>query len=145
MLNHLLFGSKLNYYQKKKKKKKNREKYNYNGHAVIIIIIIDSASSHVTSIRSFNLVQENIKVHFLVLHSSDQTQPLDLSSFGVSKMFMSNYKYNQNLSRQTNQIIKIYTALLQSNTTLHCRAAFRAIGIDIQISISNNGVQFTTD
>lgn len=126
-----------------RKKKKLREKYNYNGHAVIIII--DGASSHVTSIRSFNLVQENIKVHFLVLHSSDQTQPLNLSSFGVSKMFMSNYKYNQNLSRQTNQIIKIYTALLQSNTTLHRRAAFRAIGINIQISISNNGVQFNTD
>lgn len=29
----------------------------------------------------------------------------------------------------------------KSTTTLHYRAAFRAIGIDTQISISNNGVQ----
>lgn len=119
-----------------------RKRLNYSGPAVLIM---DGFSAHKNTIKSLNLIQDNLKIHFLVAHSSDQTQPLDLSIFGIAKQFMSNYKYNNSISRQSNQIIKIYTALAQATTQAHCRAAFRGIGIEPVVRFVNNKVQILTN
>lgn len=50
---------------------------------------------------------------------------------------MSNYHYNHNLSRQTNQLIRIHSSLCQATTASNCRAAFRCIGIDSIIQFVN--------
>ena len=52
-----------------------RNRYNYFGRAVIIT---DGLSAHYNAFSQINLQKENIYVHFLEAHSSDQTQPLDL-------------------------------------------------------------------
>lgn len=103
-----------------------RELHSYSGKA---ILIMDNCSSHINAIKNINLIEENLIVHFLIPHSSHLTQPLDLNIFGPTKQFMSNYHYIDNISKQSNQIIKIQTSLRQATTQFHCRAAFRSIGI----------------
>ena len=115
-----------------------RNKYSYAGKAVLIM---DNCSSHITSIKNINLLEENLVIHLLVPHSSHLTQPLDLNVFGSTKQFMSNYRYIDNLSRQSNQIIKIHCSLRQATTQYHCRAAFRSIGITTKIIFENNYIK----
>lgn len=67
--------------------------------AVPHVLIIDGYGSHYNGIKNVNLTQENLFVHYLTPHSSDQTQPLNFSIFGPTKQYMSNYKYNNLLSR----------------------------------------------
>lgn len=112
-----------------------REEKHYTGPA---LLIMDGYLAHYKSILNINLTQENLKIHYLVPHTSEQTQPLDLGIFAIAKRFMSNYKNNNELSRQTNQILKIHTALCQSTTMFHCRSAFKAIGIETIVRYDGN-------
>lgn len=66
------------------------------------------------------------RVHYLVPHSSDQLQPLDIQVFGSKKRFMSNYKHKDDLSELTNQIIWVHGALLSAAHTFYCHSAFKA-------------------
>ncbi|KAK8866650.1 hypothetical protein M9Y10_009616 [Tritrichomonas musculus] len=115
-----------------------RQKFNYFGPS---ILILNGFSAHYNAFKNVNLLQENLILHCLIPHSSDQTQLLDLCIFNSSKQFMSNYRYISLLTRQTNQIINMHTALYQSTSQLNCRSAFRSIGIDTQVRIFNNNVQ----
>ena len=114
-----------------------RQKFNY---FIPSILILDGFSAHYNAFKNVNLLQENWILHYLTPHSSDQTQPLDLCIFNSSKQFMSNYRYISLLTRQTNQIINMHTALYQSTSQLNCRSAFRSIGIDTQVRNLNNNV-----
>lgn len=104
---------------------------------------MDGYLAHYKSILNINLTQENLKIHYLVPHTSKQTQPLDLGIFAIAKRFMSNYKNNNELSRQTNQILKIHIALCQSTTMYHCRSAFKAIGIETIVFANLNLCKIT--
>lgn len=84
-------------------------------------------------LENIDLPNENLIIHILPAHSSEQTQPLDLGIFAITKRFMSNYHYNHKLTRQTNRIICIHNSLIQATTWLSCGATFRRIGIDSQI------------
>ena len=68
-----------------------RKKYNYYGPAVLIM---DGLAAHKIAIQKLNIYNDNLIVHFLPAHSSDQTQPLDLGVFAVAKRFMLNYHSN---------------------------------------------------
>ena len=103
-----------------------RKLYSYNGPA---ILIMDGYKAHELAIKEQDLVDNNIKVHYLVPHSSDQLQPLDIGVFGCMKRFMSNYKRKDDVSELTNQIIRAHGALLSAAPTVYCHSAFKAIGI----------------
>lgn len=103
-----------------------RQKFKYNGRAVIIT---DGLLAHKSAFDSIDLSKENLVIHYLEPHSSDQVQPLDLGIFGGMKRFLSNYKNNTELSPAANQILKIFQALYQMCTPINCRAAFRASGL----------------
>lgn len=103
-----------------------REKVQYYGKAVLIM---DGYLSHQKVIESLNFEEDNLFIHFLVPHTSDQTQPLDISIFGVMKRFQANFKSKNFLSYQTNQILKIHQTLYQACTPTNCMSAFRSIGI----------------
>lgn len=103
-----------------------REKVQYYGKAVLIM---DGYLSHQKVIESLNFEEDNLFIHFLVPHTSDQTQPLDISIFGVMKRFQVNFKSKNFLSYQTNQILKIHQTLYQACTPTNCMSAFRSIGI----------------
>lgn len=60
------------------------------------------------ALNSLNLEQYNIIVHYLVLHSSDQCQPLDIGLFDPMKRYDVNYQSKLGISAQSNQILKTY-------------------------------------
>lgn len=111
-----------------------RSRYNYFGRAVIIT---DGLFAHHKAFDQINLQQENIYIHYLAAHSSDQTQPLDLGIFGGMKRFIPNYKNKSDLSLTGNQILKIHQALEQMCSEQNCRSAFRAAGLIVLIKPSN--------
>ena len=87
-----------------------REKFSYDGKAVIIL---DGLKAHYNIVEKIDTEKENIVFHFLVAHSSDQTQQLYLGLFGIMKKFQQNFQIIKGLSQQTNQIIKIIISLDQ--------------------------------
>ncbi|KAK8896170.1 hypothetical protein M9Y10_014064 [Tritrichomonas musculus] len=108
--------------------------YNYQGPAVIIL---DGYKSHENCLNSLDLESQNLIIHYLEPHSSEQTQPLDISIFGAMKRYNSNYKMKSDLSYITNQILKIQGSLFCVCNPIICHSAFRAIGI-IPIRYSEN-------
>ena len=72
-----------------------RTQFEYNGKA---IVIMDGLKAHQNLISQIDSEKENIFFHFLVPHSSDQTQPLDLVLFGVMKKFEQNYQKKRLIS-----------------------------------------------
>ena len=107
-----------------------RTLHNYSGRAVLIM---DGYKSHDIALNRTDLSRENLVVHFLKSHSSDQTQPLDIGVFGATKTFQSNFKPRPELTKLTNQLLKIHTCLHKACTPMCCRSAFRAIGITSKI------------
>lgn len=69
------------------------------------MLIIDGYKANELVIKEQDLANNDKRVLYLVPHSSDQLQPLDIQVFGCKKRFMSNYKRKDDLSELTNQII----------------------------------------
>lgn len=103
-----------------------RQKYNYFGRAVLIM---DGYKSHDNAISQINLVRENLVIHYLTAHTSDQSQPLDLGIFGCMKRYESSFKNIPGLSTSANQIIKIHKSFYEAANPINCRSAFREMGI----------------
>ena len=59
-----------------------RIRFHYNGPA---LLIVDGFRPHINSLNKFNISNLNLYVLFIPAHSSDQTQPFDLGTFGLSK------------------------------------------------------------
>ena len=78
--------------------------YNYQEPAVMIL---DGYKSDENCHNNLDLESQNLITHYLEPHSSEQTQPLDISIFGAMKRYSSNYKMKSDLSYITNQILKI--------------------------------------
>lgn len=55
-----------------------REQYSYFGKAVLIM---DNYQPHINALQQIDFNTENIVIHFLPAHSSDQMQPLDTEIF----------------------------------------------------------------
>ena len=85
-----------------------RQKNNYYGRAVLIL---DGFLPHKLSFEQIDLQGENLYIHYLVPHSSDQTQPLDLAIFGIMKKFMNDLKPPRELSYQSKQLYKIHQTI----------------------------------
>jgi hypothetical protein len=62
---------------------------------------------------------------FLSSHSSHQTQPLDLSSFGLQKRELSVIRLLKMLRSQTNQLVRILSSLEKAATPLNVIGTFR--------------------
>lgn len=117
-----------------------RQRFNYQGKEVVIT---EGLLAHKIAFDSIDLVKENLIVHYLEPHSSDQVQTLDLGIFGGMKRFLSNYKNNPELSPAAKQILKIFQSLYQICTPLNCRAAFRASGLITNIESKNGRINET--
>ena len=62
-------------------------------------------------------------------HTSDQLQPLDLGIFADQKRWQSNVSVDQELNRQTKQIIKICDSYRMATTPKNVVSAFRKGGL----------------
>ena len=79
-------------------------------------------------------------MHYLVRHSSDQNQSLDLVIFGLMMRFMNDFKTPEKPTAQSKQLFKIHQAIYRCCTPITGRSAFRAIGINTKHEI--NGSQW---
>ncbi|KAK8900327.1 hypothetical protein M9Y10_002651 [Tritrichomonas musculus] len=90
-----------------------------------MVIITDGLPAHKLAFNQIDLEKENIVVHYLEAHSSDQLQPLDLAIFGGTKS-----KSNiENLSSFTSNVF---------STKLS--AAFKSAGMVVQIQFKNGQI-----
>lgn len=88
-----------------------REQYNYHGKSVLIL---DGFVGHTNALDQIDLDDENLIIHYLVPHTSDMLQQLDVGVFGSMKRFMSNCKNIGDVSYQTKQLFKIHQSLYQA-------------------------------
>ena len=109
-----------------------RQKFNYNGPA---LLIMDNLLAHKKAVNCpadqnyIFLQNENLHVLFLVPHSSDQTQPLDLGIFANQKRYSQNISKMKDFSNSTNLINKAIQGMQQASTTRSIISAFEAAGI----------------
>ena len=113
-----------------------RQKYNYNGPA---LLIMDNLLAHKKAVNCpldtdyIFLNSLNLHILFLVPHSSDQVQPLDLGVFGNQKRFSQNISKIHGISDSTNLINKAVQGMQQASTTHSIIAAFDSAGITRKI------------
>ena len=114
-----------------------RKKYNYVG---LTIVIMDNHRSHHKIVGGSDLNEkvtyihaENLLIVWLVPHSSEQTQPLDLGIFAVQKRETQKQKKHANLTSFTNTIIRALTGMQKASTSINIVGAFNAAGIVIDV------------
>ena len=103
-----------------------RKRLNYWGPA---LLIMDSFRPHYNSLNKVSMPNLNLYILFIPAHSSDQTQPLDLDTFGLSKR--NTYKITDDTpaSRVVNQLNKIVSSLWMASNPAFVVKAFRSAGI----------------
>lgn len=114
-----------------------RPKYNYFGPSVLIL---DGYLSHKRAIEDINFEDDNLIIHFIPTHTSDQVQPLDLGVFSIVRRFKSNYRNDSQLTYQSNQILKIEQTLSQAASKQNCIKAFNAAGVVIRYTVEDGQV-----
>lgn len=103
-----------------------RQKENYDGPA---ILILDGLSAHHSDDFLELCKDNNIIVKFLVPHSSDQCQPLDLVTFALVKREFTKKGFEQFNTYQSSQVIKMLTAWEKATAKSLVTSAFRRAGI----------------
>jgi hypothetical protein len=73
--------------------------------------------------------QRDIDVLFLVAHSSNQTQPLDLLAFALMQRQFSGSRFSRLENGQSNQLVRILGAWFQSSAPHHTIEAFIRMGL----------------
>ena len=101
-----------------------RRIYCYNGPA---LVIFDGFGPHNSD--RFHDPVDNVILHFMPPHTSDQVQPLDLGVFAIQKRFMSSYAPHKKYSDQTRQLIKVLVSVQRACVPPVIIAAFRRAGI----------------
>ena len=103
-----------------------REATGYTGPCVLIL---DGLRAHHSDSFESACYERGIILHFLVPHTSDQVQMLDLVTFGLMKLWISRSTFNALSSKQSNQIIKMMGAWHQSTAPHLVISAFNAAGM----------------
>jgi hypothetical protein len=103
-----------------------RQQFGYQGKA---ILLIDGLGSHHTAKFLSDCADRNIEPVFLVAHSSDQTQPLDLLTFALLKQRFSSSKFGRLTSGQSNKIVRILGAWFAASVPHYNVEAFMSIGL----------------
>ncbi|KAK8835894.1 hypothetical protein M9Y10_040272 [Tritrichomonas musculus] len=88
--------------------------------------------------------KQRIIPFFLSPHSSDQTQPLDVSIFTMHKAKMNRMSVPEVLNKQSAQLIKIIDSFSQAITISKVIASFRGAGI-VSSYTTENGLVLRVD
>ena len=103
-----------------------RVQYNYQGPA---LLLLDGLKCHCSDKFLVECQDRNIYTLFLVPHSSDRCQPLDLVTFGILKKNYSKMTFKRYETKQSNQIAKILGAWYQVSAPHLVVSAFMALGM----------------
>ena len=108
-----------------------RKRFNYVG---LSIVLMDNHRSHHKAVggnpdeKVTFIAAENLLIIWLVPHSSEQTQPLDLGIISVQKRETQKQKKDKNLTSYSNMIIRALTGMQKASTTKNITSTFRAAG-----------------
>jgi hypothetical protein len=103
-----------------------RESLGYPGYGYLLI---DGFSGHDSERFLDGCLYHGIVPVFLPAHSSDQTQPLDLVTFGLAKRVFSRASRAPELNMQSSNIANIMKALRHATDPMSVMGAFRRAGI----------------
>jgi hypothetical protein len=103
-----------------------RRKFGYTGK---IVLLMDGLGAHHTGRFAGKCAREGIEPVFLVPHSSDQCQPLDLVTFGLLKQAFSRSRFNSLENPQSNRIVRMLGAFYAASAPHQNISAFRAVGL----------------
>jgi hypothetical protein len=103
-----------------------RSEFGYTGRA---LLLLDGLGSHHTDEFLQTCASQDIDVLFLVLHSSDQTQPLDVLTFALMKRHFSGSRFSGLENPQSSRLVRILGAWSASSAPYHNIEAFLRIGL----------------
>jgi hypothetical protein len=103
-----------------------RVEFKYTGRA---LLLLDGLSSHHTDEFLQTCAGQDIDVLFLVPHSSDQTQPLDVVTFALMRRHFSISRFSRLENPQSNRLVRILGAWSESSVPHHNIEAFLRIGL----------------
>ena len=99
---------------------------NYSGP---IVLILDGFGCHANEHFLSQCEEQNVIPVAIPPHTSDQVQPLDLGIFANQKRWQGIVRVDQDLNRQTKQVIKIVDSFRMATTFKNVTAAFKSAGI----------------
>jgi hypothetical protein len=99
------------------------------GHTVMALLLLDGLGSHQTDEFLQTRAGQDINVLFLVPHSSDQTQPLDVLTFALMKRHFSGSRFSRLENLQSNRLLRILGGWSESSAPHHNIEAFLRIGL----------------
>jgi hypothetical protein len=105
--------------------KESWERTGYQGPA---LLILDRRSSHHPAEFLTECETRNIYALFLVTHSNDQCQPLDLFTFGLLKRHFTGFTFHELKSDQLNKVIKMIGAWYQTTAPHQVVSAWLSMG-----------------
>jgi hypothetical protein len=103
-----------------------RKRMNYEGPA---LLILDGLGCHHNHEFLEECEERNIYVLFLVPHSSDQCQPLDLVTFSLLKRYFTQFAFDSLPTAQSNKIIKMMGAWYQATAPHQVISAWLSMGV----------------
>ena len=92
-----------------------------------ILLLVDGFGCHDSD--EFTSMCEAEGIVFLPPHTSDQLQPCDLGLFALQKRWSSNIQIDEDLNRQTKEVIRIVDSLRMTVTFKSLTGAFRKAGL----------------
>ena len=125
-----------------------RQRDNYWGPA---LLIMDNLRGHKNVVgaapedQHVFLPAHNLHILFLVAHSSDQTQPLDLGVFGNQKAICQRTTIKGDFHEFTTKILKVVTSLQKASTVVSIVNAFQAAGIVRKFNKNDGTISLVVD
>lgn len=89
------------------------------------VLIMDGLRQHYCDYFEHEAFHNRIPPIQLQAHSSDQTQPLDLLLFSISKGFAARNTGCKDFSLQSNKVLKLYSAVQAASTTISIIKSFK--------------------
>jgi hypothetical protein len=92
-----------------------RDRYHHDG---IIVLLLDGLGSHHAEKFLDDCRERRIEVIFLISHSSDQTQSLDLITLALLKQGFSSSRFSRLATHQSNKVVRILGAWFAASAPL---------------------------
>ena len=111
--------------------RRRRDRAGYDGP---ILLILDGFGCHHGERFQDACEENNVVLAFIPPHTSDQVQPCDLGIFANQKRWQNCVRVDEDLNRQTKQVIRIIDSFRMATTLKNVTGAFRKSGIVTYVS-----------
>jgi hypothetical protein len=107
-----------------------REAFDYSGRTVLIL---DNCTAHMGPEVDELCAEHGVAFCPLPPHSSNQIQPLDLSTFGITKRHIARVNRMENVNIQSTHIAQVVSSFMSAASPLNVVGTFRRAGIRMRL------------